>query len=113
MSEAAAHDCAPAFVSGHAGKFFTFTRDTAAALLRAVAVAAEGEDIETPCRPRRIGGQAGVAAVTGMQKENATILAIRREARPSVFATADKVTAAGGSQGASWSGGQAELASRR
>jgi len=81
MSVAAARECTPDFVSAHAGKFFTFTRDTAAALLRAVAVAAEGEDIETPCRPRPIGTDASVAADTGIRKEIATILAIRREAR--------------------------------
>lgn len=82
MSVAAAHECTPELVSAHAGKFFTFTRDTAAALLRAVAVAAEGEDIETPCRPRPIGTEAGDATVTDMQNEIAPILAIRREARP-------------------------------
>jgi hypothetical protein len=61
---------------------FAFSRDTAAALMRAVAVAAEGEDIETPCRPRLIGTQAGAAIVTDMRKEIATILAVRLEALP-------------------------------
>jgi hypothetical protein len=61
---------------------FAFTCDTATALLRAVAVAAAGEDIETPCGRRLVGTEAGVVAVPDMQKEMATILAVRREAHP-------------------------------
>lgn len=66
----------------HVGKMFSFSCDTAAALLRAVAVAAEGEDIETPFRPRLSDTDAGDSTATDMQQEIASIFAVRREAQP-------------------------------
>jgi hypothetical protein len=82
MSVAAVHECTPESVMAHVGKMFSFSCDTAAALMRAVAVVAEGEDIETPFRPRLSDTDAGDATATDMQQEIASILAVRREAQP-------------------------------
>ena len=82
MPVAVAHDCMPKPAPTLAGNMFGLFRDTAAATLRAVAVVAEGEDIEASYRPRQVGTGADAAIAADMRKDNATTLAERLEALP-------------------------------
>ena len=82
MSAAMAHDCTPNPALMLAGNMFDLFCDTAAATLRAVAIVAEGEDIEASYRPRQIRPGAKAAAAADMRKVNVTALAERLVALP-------------------------------